>query len=108
MAEVIAHDFGKERTESARRMARLIGLIEQREADILADPVKFFNLASDKICQLREGIDNARNALRQPFCWEISEAEALRPCAKTIVVDEAEFNRLRACADLVLRLSCRF
>lgn len=107
MDEVIEHDFGKERIEAARRMARLIGLIEQREADILADPVKFFDLASDKICQLREGINNARDALRQPFCWEISEAEELRPGAKTIVVDEADYKRLRACADLVLRLSCR-
>ena len=105
MADVIAHDFGKERTEAARMMARLLGLLDKREADILADPVKFFNQAGERIGQMQQGIKDARDALRIKLDYEPSDDHKI---IGSLYVPADEWERLQACAAIVRDLAKRF
>lgn len=51
MGEIIDHDFGKDDREHARRLAKLLRLVEETEKDLLANPGKYFDLASKKIAE---------------------------------------------------------
>lgn len=64
MSDVIEVRFGKEEREYARKFARLLGLVEQHDADVLADPIKHIKLASEEIARTRRQIQDARDAYR--------------------------------------------
>jgi hypothetical protein len=51
MGEIIDHDFGKEDREHARRLAKLLRLVDETEKDLLANPGKYFDMASKKIAE---------------------------------------------------------
>lgn len=60
-------DFGKERVEAARMMTRLLGMVEAQEADIIANPVKYWKIAAEEISRLRTAIRDAQDARRIPL-----------------------------------------
>lgn len=100
---VVAVDFGKEAVESARKLKRLLGMVAERDAEMLRDPKTFFDLATDEIIRLRQILEAAEEALRMPPPrWDCAQPPTLEPL-DTLVVDRAEHERLRAAARIVQR-----
>lgn len=92
---VIEADFGRSARESARKFARLSRLIEEREADILRDPVKYLDLASAEILRLRRAMEYSLSALDPPpVTWD---AEAAVQPLRTVVVVRDDWERMREC-----------
>lgn len=54
MAEIIKHDFGKKGRETARKLAKLLDMLDEHEQDILDHPIKYFRRASQEIVRLRK------------------------------------------------------
>lgn len=102
MAEVIECDFGKGPRESARALAKLLNLIEAQDADLLANPKKYFDWAASEICTLRQGIRAAASALNIRLNWETDEP--MTPSRETVVLTKDEYDRLKHCELLVRRL----
>lgn len=53
--------------EGARMMAKLLGMVEAQEADIIANPVKYWKIAAQEIGRLRDAIRDAQDARRIPI-----------------------------------------
>jgi hypothetical protein len=95
-------DFGKEQREAARKLGRLLNLVEQQEANIIADPVKYWRMAGEEISRLRLVLEEAHDALRSPVdLWR--EPEPVYRPTETVTVVKSEHERLRACAAIVER-----
>ena len=100
-SNVVPVDFGKEDREAAARFARLFDMVQARNADILANPKKYLDQASEEICRLRRFIEEARDALRieidlSPYPTEVTFARV-----ETIVVDPDEWRRHKRAAALL-------
>lgn len=97
MADVVAVDFGKEDREHARRFARLMGLLEAHEEDVLRNPGKHLKLAHDEISRLRRSIDGIRRAYRRSTGPVITNHETpiheMR--VETIIVSQREWAALQ-------------
>lgn len=102
-SEPIAVDFGKERREASRILARLLGIIEAQEAELLADPLRLFKLATNEIGRLQRVLHDARGALAPSFSFGLAE-DAARPSFDVIRVPRDEWDRLRACAAVIRRI----
>jgi hypothetical protein len=98
---VLHGEFGKEARESARRLARLLGLIEQNESAMLADPRRFMDMASERIYRLQCQIERAQDALRSPllFAAEGEPVSYSEPAVMRVYRDE--YERLRAAAAII-------
>lgn len=99
MSEVIQINFGKEQREAANRLAHLLGLGEKRDADILSDPLKYFNAASAEISRLRSALKHAHEATTRIEMHRGADATFALP--ETLTVPADEFRRLQKCADIV-------
>lgn len=95
-------DFGKGHRESARKLAGLLKLVTDLDADMLRDPKRYFDMAGEEIVRLRRLIEAAREAGQRPFNFSpIVSTEPSPMPFDTIYVDRAEFERLRAMADII-------
>lgn len=104
MGKVIGHDFGKKARETVARFSRLTGIIEQYEADVLANPLKHIELANIRISKLNRLIRNARDTLRAPLpAWVPHNGPLAYPDIETVNVPKDEYERLRACANAVIQ-----
>ena len=91
---VIKHDFGKKKRQSLRRFRQLLTLDALHEANIRANPLPYLERASERIFRLRETLFEAIEAAKPPASPPEGEA-------RLIAVDEAEFQRLKACLVIV-------
>jgi len=91
---VIEHDFGLASRLNERRFARLLELDALHEANIRANPLPYLERASERIFRLRETLFDALEAAKPPASPPEGEA-------RLIAVDEAEFQRLKACLAIV-------
>jgi hypothetical protein len=100
---VVSVDFGAAQRESARKLARLLGLADELERRILADPKPFIDRAHDEIIRLRETIRRAQESTYQPFALLI-EAPELPPNMDVVCVRADEYRRLKAMERIILDL----
>jgi hypothetical protein len=103
MMDNVEHvEFGKRERETGRKLACLLGIAEQRDKELLADPVKFYDMAITEIVRLRTLLEAAREAGRLPLPAYISNEQAAEFVKiDTVIVDRAELNRLRAMHDVI-------
>lgn len=100
MSEVIKHDFGKDDREHARRFARLLKLSEDHEAAILADPVKYIEIAGEAIAEQEQFVRLLKEALRTPWLTTLQKSPADEPLTmnriETINIDRREYDALQS------------
>lgn len=96
---VITVDFGKERRDAARTLAKLLGVLEERDADVLRDPLKYLYMASDRITLYQQTLHAARDSLRTPLSQFMGDPS--RADFDTIRIPRCEWERLKACAEIV-------
>lgn len=93
-------NFGKAQREVAREFARLFGIVEAMEADILANPVEHLRVAMDRMAALQGGIRRAQEALLPPLALEPAGEVHYEPF-RTLVVDQAQWERAQACIAII-------
>lgn len=96
-------DFGKEKREVARMMGRLLGIVEQRDADIIADPVKYWKMVMAQAGAFKRHIDEIEEAGRYPLldCMVSDGTPTLMP--RPVMVGRADFDRWRAMEEVIRR-----
>jgi hypothetical protein len=90
---VIKHDFGIEKQKTARRFRKLLSLDALHEANVRANPIPYFERASERIFQLENILFEAVQATQPPAGKE--------PTPETVQVDKAEYQRLLDCRSIV-------
>lgn len=101
MGDVTDHDFGKKQRDAARAYGRLVGIVEAQAEAFLKDPSAFFQSAGDEIGKLRLTLHKARDALRA-HVRITTRAEPIGDVRmETINVVKVEYERLKACAQIV-------
>lgn len=97
-------DFGKEKRELARMMGRLLGFVEQRDADIIADPVKYWKMAMEQASAFKRHIEDVEEALRYPCEVMVTDAapELVRP-EMPVMVTREDYDRMRRVEAVVRR-----
>jgi hypothetical protein len=94
MGEIIRREFGKEERDFARKLARLLDLAEQQEAEILANPMKYWRLAADKIFRLQRQVLAAQEALRpRLLSYKMEPAQLAPHILETVVVPKDRWER---------------
>lgn len=96
---VIEVEFGKKQRETIRAFARLLGLVEDYEADVQANPAKYIAMAREEIAWMRRRIEDAREVARRPV-RAIAADEPIGPL-KTVVVPADEWEALQKMRDIV-------
>lgn len=99
MGEVISQDFGKEDREHAKRLARLLNLVAERDADLLANPGKYFAMACDRLAEseqffrsLQEVLWSRRPVTMEPASLRYTEIEVMTVDRR----DYEAFEKLRS------------
>jgi hypothetical protein len=98
MSEIVSINFGKQEREAQARFARLIGLVDKRDADFIKDPTKFFDQAGEEISKRDLVIRNAQDALRPRI--DPNPDHGFMPI-RTVTVMADEYARLKACAAII-------
>lgn len=101
MSNVIERNFGAKEREAARQFARLFGILEAHAEDVLRRPMHYLQIASQENSRLYAALREADDALRMSG-FELTSDPVIAPM-RTVVVDEDDYNRLRACAEIVRR-----
>jgi 3-dehydroquinate synthase class II len=100
---VVEVDFGKERNEFARRLGKLLNMVEERDKDIGENPLKYLEMLEQKYVKVLVAVEEAKDALRPPLPTLAHGPIAFEPF-KTVVVDADELKRLRECAAILGRI----
>lgn len=94
---VVDVDFGMEKRRHARILGELLGMAEERDREIVADPIKFWTQAGEEIMRLHAYIDELREAAYPPppelMCFR--DAGAPTPNIDSVVVFRKDFEALR-------------
>lgn len=90
---IIEHDFGKAARQAVRRFGELLGLDALHEANIKANPLPYLERASERIFQLEKALFEAARAIAPP--------EGESPPGPEVLVDQAEYERLLRCREIV-------
>lgn len=91
---VIEHDFGLTNRLTERRFGKLLELDALHEANIRANPLPYLERASERIFRLQAAIFEAIEAAK-------SSTPAEGPDVEQMLVDKAEYQRLKACLALL-------
>lgn len=97
---VVAVEFGKARRDFKRRIDRLQKVADAWRADFDANPMKHYQEAVRHGASLNRVLLAARACLRWP--WDPEPAVSQSPI-ETIVVDRAEWERLKAMEAVIRR-----
>lgn len=93
--------------KDARALAqfrRLTGLIDNRNEEILADPLRFIRLASEEIRRLNKELDKLKQlAFSPPKIKEHNEGEPIS-MPETVVVTREDYERLNSIKDALFEL----
>ncbi|BBB99419.1 hypothetical protein [Bradyrhizobium phage ppBeUSDA76-2] len=73
MGEIIDHDFGKDDREHARRLAKLLRIVKETEQDLLANPGKYFDMASKKIAEQELLLRALSDAIRKSWMVKLDD-----------------------------------
>lgn len=93
--EVVEIDFGKGDRDGSRMLARFFGLAGDQEADLLANPRKYYAQAVDEILRLQTILRNAEEALHGPASAHHFDSTVKRTLPRTITVPAEEWRRLK-------------
>lgn len=93
MSQVVEVNFGKEGREASRKLARLLGLIEQQEAAILADPVHYVKQAGANLARLQASIREMREVLKEDMDCSINAPSLLYTQPTSIMIRLDEYKR---------------
>lgn len=98
MADVVPVDFGKEDREHARRFSRLMGLVEQREADILREPGKYLKQSYEEVSRTRMAVEQIKSTWRRAMMPKyVDYSGPITPEGReTIIVRKHEWDALQA------------
>ena len=91
---VIEHDFGLANRLTERRFGKLLELDALHEANIRANPLPYLERASERIFRLQSAMFEAIQAAKTP-------APGATPGAENVLVDKAEYLRLKTCLALL-------
>ncbi len=91
---VVDHDFGLADRLTERRFARLLELDALHEANIRANPLPYLERASERIFRLSEVLQDALAAYKAQPPEDAFDA-------RSIVVDAAEYDRLKKCVAIL-------
>lgn len=91
---VIEHDFGLRKRATERRFAKLLTLDALHEANIRANPLPYLERASERIFRLQAAMFEALQAAKAPAPGAAADVE-------NILVDKAEYQRLKSCVALL-------
>lgn len=93
---VIPHNFGKEDREHARRLHELLKLVAERDEDLLANPGKYFEMASKRIAQLQGLFHQMDDALLEARAVQADYRPDQPPrMPDTITIDRRDFDALQ-------------
>jgi len=111
MGEIINHDFGKEDREHARRLAGLLQLLKERDEDLLANPGKYFAIASDRIAEQERLLRALSDAIKIP--WSVSSQSITNEPPNfmppdIVRIDRRDYEALRAVKTLIHEWDRRF
>jgi hypothetical protein len=98
---IVPVDFGKDQRESARKLARLLGLVEQRERELLANPKPFLDRAYEEVLRLQLVLKRAHDALQPPAPVEITTEPPSFMALDVVSIPRDEYDRLRAMAAVI-------
>ena len=91
---VIEHDFGLANRLTERRFGKLLELDALHESNIRANPLPYLERASERIFRLQAAMFEAIQAAKPP-------APARRLTWRRVLVDKAEYERLKTCLALL-------
>lgn len=91
---VIEHDFGLAHRLTERRFGKLLELDALHEANIRANPLPYLERASERIFRLQAAMFEAIQAAK-------GSTPELDPGVETVLVDRAEYQRLKTCLALL-------
>ncbi|WP_292533410.1 hypothetical protein [Methylocystis sp.] len=91
---VIEHDFGLADRLTERRFGKLLELDAPHESNIRANPLPYLERASERIFRLQAAMFEAIQAAKEP-------ALARAPDVRRVLVDKAEYERLKTCLALL-------
>ena len=91
---VIEHDFGLADRLTERRFGKLLELDALHELNIRANPLPYLERASERIFRLQAAMFEAIQAAKPP-------APATAPDVSRVLVDKAEYERLKTCLALL-------
>lgn len=97
---VVQVDFGRAERGAQDRLARLIGLVDKRHADVRADPVKFLGLAHDEIIRLRLLLRNIQEAASAYVPLSYGDPTTLQSM-NTLVVPREDYEALQRVRALI-------
>lgn len=100
MDNVVEVEFNKEVNETVQRFAKLVGLVEDNNDNILRDPVKYFNMAMEKIAGLQETIRRANDALLPKFEYMADDGVVLNSM-ETISMPYSRYVQLVECSEVI-------
>lgn len=105
MGDIIKRDFGKAEREAARQFARLLKLAEDRDQDILENPIKYFNMASEKLSEQEMFIHRLWEALRLPWVSSANYQPGDGPMQPerldTVRIDQRDYEAFQAVRRLI-------
>lgn len=109
--DVISVNFGKEEREHARKLARLLGLLEDHHEDILRDPVKYIKMASEENAKLRDQIEQAREVWRKrkpsinkfSSLAELERGPVQSDMPRTLMIDQDDYYALKEMLEIIQR-----
>lgn len=96
MGDVIEQDFGKKHREQAKMLARLLDMCEEREQEILKNPLPALSEASRRVCQYRSllvEIDNALNPM--PVFSPLGDTTWTTQTLRTVMVTGEEYDAIQ-------------
>lgn len=102
MGEIIKHDFGKEDREHARRLADLLNLLKERDEDLLANPGKYFAMASERMAEQHRLLQAISDTFRT--AWMVKPGPFAMPerLEMDIVnIDRRDYEALQAVKTLI-------
>lgn len=100
---VISVDFGREYNEAARRLGRLMGLVEKRQAELQKDPTGFLDAAYEQMRQLRGEMEAVSETMFPPLPLTFASPErepAFHPL-ETVVVTREDYGRMKRAEAIV-------
>ncbi|WP_264050650.1 hypothetical protein [Methylobacterium flocculans] len=101
MSEIIPHDFGKRKRETARHLTRLLKLSAEQTAELKSDPVRLFNIAIQEISDLHRQIHEAQGALSGPILLGTDKPSFGSNGRGFVRISSADYNKLKRCAEIV-------
>jgi hypothetical protein len=99
MGEIVEQDFGKKDRDAARSFARLLHLVNETEADILANPGKYLDMAAAELVKARRLTLDLYKAIQKPICMRPDWTPPDR--MEVLYIDKEEYERWQRVQDIV-------